>query len=216
MASVTLAQTTTVRNIQVEGKATREIHPDIIYLHITLKEYEYKAGSKVNMDELESALKKAAKKAGVKETDIVLSQVYGYNWKQPKEKQKDFMARKEFQLKLSSVAKINEFTASLDAKGIEQLRIGESTHSQVEAITDELRKEAVLNARTKAEGMLTALDEKLGRIIELSENSRMGHYPVYRSMDMAMAKMESADQFDIEHKDIKIEVVVTAKFAIED
>jgi uncharacterized protein len=207
-----------VRSISVEGSAKREVEPDQIDLHITLREYLGKNGQKTEMRELENQLANAIKKLGMKPEQLQLANVYGYNWNQPKEKSRDFMARKEFVVKLSELSKVNQLLNALDAKGIEYVRMGEIRNSKMDEIENQLRAEAILNAKNKAIGMLAPLDEDLGRVLEINEQQQSPVYPVmYKRMNMAEAYADDTmDELTVEMRKISLEVKVYLRFAIKD
>jgi len=206
----------TLRTIAVKGKAEKEVSPDIIYFSITLKEYNYKEDGKIGIDELEKQLTSAVKKAGIPREDLVVENVYGYNYNWRNEN-KNFMARKQFELKVSSPDLINKVLSKIDPKGIENARISKYTHSKIEEINEELQIEAIKNAKEKAQALLNPLGEKLGRVIEIQENAR-GYQPIYyyqnnnRMMAMDLASnTESSAPF----KNIKIEAEIQIVFSIK-
>lgn len=211
----------TIRSISVTGKAEKEIAPDIIYFTISLKEYAIKSGSKFTISELENQLVSAVKKAGIDAENLTVENVYGYNYDwQKKEENKDFMTRKQFQLKLSDGKYLNQILSQLDPKGIEYVRVTEYTHSRIQEIREELQVEAVKNAKSKAEALLRPLAEELGRVIEVQENTS-GDQPVYfyknqeNMRSMAMADESSNMTSDVAFKNIKLEVELNIVFSIK-
>ncbi len=211
----------TIRSVSVTGKAEKEIAPDIIYFTISLKEYATKSGSKFTISELENQLVAAVKKAGIAKDNLTVENVYGYNYNwQKKEQNKDFMARKQFQLKLSDGKYLNQILSQLDPKGIEYARVTEYTHSRIHELNQELQVEAVKNAKTKAEALLAPLGEKLGKVIEIQENTE-GYQPVYyyknqeNMRSMAMADESGNMASDVAFKNIKLEAELNIVFSIE-
>lgn len=211
-----------IRSISVSGKAEREVLPDEIYFDISLREYSTKSGSKFMISELEKQLVAAVKKAGIPEKNLTVQNVYGYNYNySKKEENKEFMARKQFQLKLSNGKMLNQILSQLDPKSIEYSRISQYTHSKIKEIEQELQIEAVKNAKAKAEALLNPLGEKLGRVIEVQEN-RPGYQPVYyyKNQNNNMRSMaimdESANmESNVEFQKIKVEAEVIIVFSIQ-
>jgi uncharacterized protein YggE len=206
----------TLRTIAVKGKAEKEVSPDIIYFSITLREYSYKEDGKIGIAELEKQLTSAVKKAGIPSEDLVVENVYGYNYNW-REENKNFMARKQFELKVSSPDVINNILSKIDPKGIENARISKYTHSKIEEMNEALQIEAIKNAKAKAQALLEPLGEELGRVIEIQENAR-GYQPVYyyqnnnrmMAMDMASSAESSAP-----FKNINIEAEIQIVFSIK-
>lgn len=209
------------RMISVSGVAEKEILPDIIYFNISLKEYQLKSGSKFEMNELENQLINAVVKAGVEKENLTVENVYGYNYSwNKKNENKDFMARKQFQLKLTDVKKLNIILSKLDPKAIEYVRISQYTHSRLQELNQELQVEAVKNAKAKAEALLKPLDEKVGRVLELNENQQNFQPIYYKSYQNKRIMSASADESaavesDLDFKNIKLKAEVHIVFSIE-
>ncbi len=211
-----------IRSISVSGKAEREVLPDEIYFDISLREYSTKSGSKFMISELEKQLVAAVKKAGIAAENLTVQNVYGYNYNYgKKEENREFMARKQFQLQLSNGTMLNQILSQLDPKSIEYSRISQYTHSKIKEIEQELQIEAVKNAKAKAEALLNPLGEKLGRVIEVQEN-RPGYQPVYyfknqnnNMRSMAMMDESSNMESNVEFQKIKVEAEVNIVFSIQ-
>jgi len=210
-----------LRTISVSGVAEKEIEPDIIYFTISLKEYQLKTGSKFEMSELENQLVNSVKKAGINQENLTVENVYGYNYSwHKKNKNKDFMARKQFQLKLSDAKKLNAILSRIDPKAIEYARVSQYTHSSLQELNQELQVEAVKNAKAKAEALLKPLGEKVGKVMELSENQqnfRPVYYKSYQNNRMmaASANESGAMESNLDFKNIKLKAEVHIVFLIQ-
>jgi hypothetical protein len=210
-----------LRTISVSGIAEKEILPDIIYFSISLKEYQLKTGSKFMMSELENQLINSIEKAGIDKENLTVENVYGYNFSwNKKTENKDFMARKQFQLKLPDAKKLNVILSKLDPKAIEYVRVSQYTHSRLQELNQELQVEAVKNAKSKAEALLKPLDEKVGKVMEVSENQQNFQPIYYKSYQnnrmMSTAADESASmESDLEFQNIKLKAEVHIVFLIQ-
>lgn len=208
------------RVIHVQGEAEKEIIPNKIYLTISLREYEESKGNKISIAELENQLQVAVRKAGLKPDQLSVENVYGYNWywMWKKDKNKDFMARKQYRLTLSDLKSVNKILENLDEKGVENMNISGYTHTDIDEMNQALEIEALKNAKAKAAAMVEALGGKLGQVVEINEMSN-NYQPIYyaRSNNMLMktdAMAESPAQ-DIDFKSIKLNARVSVTFAIE-
>lgn len=210
-----------IRTISVTGVAEKEVQPDIIYFTISLKEYQLKTGSKYEMNELENQLVNSIEKAGIDKENLTVENVYGYNYSwNKKTENKDFMARKQFQLKLSDAKKLNTVLSKIDPKAIEYVRVSQYTHSRLQELNQELQVEAVKNAKSKAEALLKPLDEKVGKVIELNENQQNFQPIYYKSyqnnrMMSASADESAAMESDLDFKNIKLKAEVHIVFLIQ-
>jgi uncharacterized protein YggE len=210
-----------LRTISVTGVAEKEIEPDIIYFTISLKEFQLKTGSKFQMNELENQLINSVEKAGIEKENLTVENVYGYNYSWDKKTEnKDFMARKQFQLRLSDAKKLNMILSNIDSKAIEYARVSQYTHSRLQELNQELQVEAVKIAKAKAEALLKPLDEKLGKLIELSENPQKFqpvYYKFYQNNRMMSASADEsvAMESDLNFKNIKLKAEVHIVFLIQ-
>ncbi len=208
-----------VKKIEVNGSAEMEITPDEIYFNISLREY-LKGKNKVEISTLEKQLQKAVADAGIPKADFTIENVYGNNFEILKKKKDplEFMARKQYRLKLSKLDKINEILGAVDAEGIENARIASYSSSKMEAYRKEVKIKALQAAKEKAEYMLAAIGNKTDGVIEIQEMNTDNYADARPLMVNYMAKAadgagEAAS--DIDFKTIKIRAEVRAVFAIK-
>lgn len=207
-----------VKKIEVNGSAEMEITPDEIYFNISLREY-VKGKNKVEISTLEKQLQKAIADAGISKADLTIENVYGNNFEilRKKKDPQEFMARKQYRLKLTKLDKINEILGAVDAEGIENTRIASYSSSKMEAYRKEVKIKALLAAKEKAEYMLTAIGNKMDGVIEIQEMNT-DNYTDVRPMMMANYKSAAGSEdasSDIDFKTIKIRAEVRAVFAIK-
>lgn len=206
------------KKINVSGSAETEVTPDIIYIGISLKEYLKDNNSKKRVDitELENQLYNAVLKAGIAKEDLMINNVSSYNYATEKKKNPDFLASKQYRLKVSDLNKFNEIMSAIDVKGIASTNIESYDYSKMETLKKDLKIKALLAARDKASYMVTALGEKLGGVLEIQDGGDSVVQPVYRNY---MMKAESADAAapaqEIDFKKIKLSFTVNAVFEIK-
>ncbi|GEP92348.1 hypothetical protein SAMN05660909_04195 [Chitinophaga terrae (ex Kim and Jung 2007)] len=210
--------TKTQKKIEVTGSAELEITPDEIYFNISLREY-LKGKNKVEISVLEKQLQDAVAAAGVPKENFTIENVYGsnYDWTRKKKDPLEFMARKQYRLKLNRLDKINAILGAVDAEGVESARIASYSSSKMEAYRKEVKVKALQAAKEKAEYMLNAIGNKLDGIIEIQEIGT-DNYSDVRPL-MANAMFKSADgavaDSDIDFKTIKVRAEVRTVWAIK-
>lgn len=211
----TFAQTVDLRRkIQVTGSAETEVTPDIIYFSISLKEY-LNGKNKVGITTLESQLQKAITAAGIAKADFTINNLSSYNYVPEKKKNADFLAAKQYRLKLKDLNKINQILDAVDDKGIESTGIDGYDYSGIEALKSDLKLKALKNAQAKASFLLNGIGEKLGGAIDIQEiNNEPMQQPVFRAMMMKTSSTEAEPQPDIDFKKIKLNYQVQAVFEI--
>ncbi|MDQ7947803.1 MAG: SIMPL domain-containing protein [Pedobacter sp.] len=208
------------RKVTVSGSAETEVTPDIIYLNISLKEYlkDNNSKKKVEITELENQLYAAVVKAGIAKEDLTVNNVSSFNYVTEKKKNPDFLASKQYRLKVSDLNKWNAIIGAIDAKGISSTNIESYDYSKISSLKKELKIKALLAAKEKATYMVEALGDKLGNVIDIQEvNNEIYPQPMYRA-NVMMMKAESsmaADAVELDFKKIKLNYLVNAVFEIK-
>lgn len=219
-----------VRYIDVVGTAETIVVPDEIHFIISIKEYfaeefdglskpeEYK--TKVPMASIEKGLRDALYKIGVKPEDIRTEEVGDY-WR---ERGKDFLISKNLNITLSDFNTIDKIIGAVDTRGVNYMRIGELQNKDILKYHEECRVEAVKAAKRKAEYLLAALGEKVGKVLYIQDTSwGPDSYSVMRSnanfkmesaaaMDAAAPVVSASDAFRV----IKVNHSISVRFEIAD
>ncbi|HTM99958.1 MAG TPA: SIMPL domain-containing protein [Pedobacter sp.] len=209
------------KKISVSGSAEAEVTPDIIYLSISLKEYFKDNNSKrrVDITDLENQLYNAVMKAGIAKENLMVNNISSYNYATEKKKNPDFLASKQYRLKVTDLNKWNEIISAVDAKGIAYTNIESYDYSKIEDLKKELKIKALQAGKAKAIYMVEALGEKLGGVIDIQEvNNEVYPQPMYRA-NVMMMKSESmaadASAPELDFKKIKLNYVVNTVFEIK-
>ncbi len=230
LAMTTWAQQTDnkppVKKIEVNGSAEIEITPDEIFLNISLREYNKNKSTKVDISTLEKQLQKAVADAGLPKESLTIENVYGSNydwfWRKKKNDQ-DFIARKQYRLKLSKLDKVNSILFAVDAEGIENVNIASFNHTKMDQFRKEAKIKALQAAKEKAGYMLDGIGEKINGVLEVQEiptDNYSDARPMANVMTGKMAGSVSRDYVaesipDIDFKTIKVRAEVRAVFAIK-
>ena len=214
-----MAQQTDLRKkVTVSGTAETEVTPDIIYLSISLKEYlkDNNSKKKVDITTLENQLYNAVQKAGIAKENLTINNLSSYNYVTEKKKNPDFLASKQYRLKVTDLNKWNAIMDAIDPKGIAYTNIDSYDYSKIEALRKELKVKAIMAAKAKATYLVEALGDKLGSVLEIQEvNDDVFPQQNYRANAMMMkasADMEVAQEIDF--KKIKLNSVVNTVFEI--
>lgn len=206
--------------ISVNGTSEIEITPDIIYLNITLQEYQKDRNNKVDISTLEDQLTKAVQKAGIPAENLTINSVSGAQWWKKKRRDADFYASKEFRLKLSNLNKLNSILDGVEDAGITNVYISETTSSKIEDYRREAKIKALQAAKAKATVMLEGIGEKLGGVVQVAENNINIIRPVYNNNANVMIRglnsiSNPVADTNIDYRTIKVTAEVSAVFAIQ-
>jgi uncharacterized protein len=209
------------KKITVSGTAETEITPDIIYINISLKEYlkDNNSKKKVDITTLETQLYNAVQKAGIAKENLMINNLSSWNYQTEKKKNPDFLASKQYRLKVSDLNKFNLILESIDAKGIASTNIDSYDYSKMDVLKKELKVKALLAAKEKATYMVEALGDKLGNVLDiqdLGDNALQPMVPQYRNYAMkAEMAMDAGAAPEIDFKKIKLSFTVNTVFEIK-
>ena len=167
-AATAFAQTNTEKRvIEVTGSAETLIMPNEFTFKITLVERMEKK-EKLTIESQEENLKSELTRLGVdvqKDLTIYdLNSVYI-----SRKKTRDTLGSKDFRLTIRDLAKIDKLQEIADRLNIATLDLIESTHSELTRFRKETKMEAIRAAKMKAEYMLGAIGEKIGKSVFIQE-----------------------------------------------
>jgi uncharacterized protein YggE len=177
------------RKINVSGSAETEVTPDIIYISISLKEYlkDNNSKKKVDITALENQLYAAVQKAGVDKENLTINNLSSFSWATEKKKNPDFLASKQYRLKVSDLDKFNDIIGAVDPKGIASTNIESYDYSKITSLKKELKIQALQAAKAKATYLVEALGDKLGSALDIQEiNNEVYPQAMYRASNMMM------------------------------
>ena len=198
--------------IQVTGRAEKELTPDEFYLQIVINERDSKG--KISVESQQRDMVAVLRKLGVD----VEKQLKMANLSSEFFKKNTSVAMAKYQLQLGEVAKVWQ---ALDDLGISNISILKVTHSQLDKYKQEVRLEAMRNARESAQEMAGAIGQTIGKCFYIYDSNSnvlpvMYDNAVLMRSAKAVADAESvAEEDPLEFKTIKLEYGVQAKFVLE-
>lgn len=219
MALAVTAQTkeTYPSYIQVNGHAEREVTPDEFYLSIVLDERDSKG--KITIENQRRDMVAELKRLGVD----VENRLKVANLSSEFFKKKSSVAQAKYQLKLGSAAEVAKVWQALDALNISNVSIQKVTHSKLAQFKNEIRIEAIRNARENARTLATAIGQQIGPCFYIYD-SNSDVLPRYYDNSVMVRSMkargtadaeEVAEEEVVEFKTIKLEYNVQTKFVLE-
>ena len=202
--------------IQVNGRAEKEIVPDEFYLSIVIDERDSKG--KISVESQQREMIAALRRQGVD----VEKQLKVANLSSEFFKKNTSVATAKYQLKLGSAAEAANVWQALDKLGISDVSILRVSHSNIDALKEEVRVEAIRNAQQSARTLAQAIGQTVGKCFYIwdSNNDIM---PAYYNNTMAVRSMksmdagsgESAGEEPLDFKTIKLQYSVQTKFVPE-
>ncbi len=151
------------KTISVFGSAEKTVEPDEIFLSISLQEYADDSGNKVSINQLESNMLTAAKEVGIPAANILIENINAYGnyggYEGP-----SFMVSKMYQVRVSSMDTANKLIAKLGTQGLASVNIVYFNNTKSKMLLNELKAQALQNAKEEAELLAKATGLKLGGI----------------------------------------------------
>lgn len=205
--------------IQVNGRAEKEITPDEFYLSIVVNERESKG--KITVEQQQKEMTAALRKLGI---DID-KQLKIANMSSELFKKKGSVTTAKYQLKVGSAAQVSKVYEALDGIGISNVSILRVSHSKLDEYKEQVRVEAMRNARQSALTMAEAIGQRVGKCFYIYD-SNSDVMPAYynnaimtRGMKLyaaADSAVETADEEEaLDFRTIKLQYNVQAKFVLE-
>ena len=210
----------TRKKIEVNGTAEAEVTPDILYIGMSLKEYFRDAANKkkVEIEELERQLQSAVLAAGIPQENFTINNISSYTSWWEKKRSPEFLARKQYRIKVTDLSKFNQIMSAVDPKGIEYSNIESYDYSKIESLKKDLKIKALQAAKDKATYLITSIGGSLGSPLDIQEiNNEYYPQPIYRANAMMKTEgaMDTQAMPDIDFKKIKLTYQMRAVFEIK-
>ena len=200
--------------IQVYGRAEKEIVPDEFYLQIVINERDSKG--RISVESQQRDMIAALKWLGVD----VDKQLKVANLSSEFFKRKTSVATAKYQLQLGSSAEVARVWQALDELGISNVSILKVSHSEIDRYREEVRVEAIRNARANAATLAEAIGQKVGRCFYIYDSNSNILPAVYDNAVLmrsakAAGSVEAVEEDPLEFKTLRLEYGVQAKFVLE-
>lgn len=201
--------------VEVSSSAYREVAPNMVYLSITINERESKG--RITVEEQERDMVAALKELGINtKTDLRVSDLSSSQLKRSQA-----VKTKSYQLKMTDVALVGSVYIALNEIGITTINIENVINTNKDSIEDELRVEAMRNARANAKLMAEAIDQTIGKAFYIHTYD-VSVSTVRNEMDGvvvtafgATKRADAPEPVITELRKIRISVQVRAKFVLE-
>lgn len=201
--------------IQVTGRSEMEVAPDEFYLSIVIDEKDSKG--KISVESQQRQMIDALRRLGVN----VDKQLKVANLSSEFFKRRNSVATAKYQLQLGTAEMVSRVYEALDRVGISNISIQKVSHSQLEQLKQQVRVEAIRDAKRNAQTLAQAIGQQIGKCFYIYDSNN-DVLPVFynnaimmRSMAAdASAEGASEDQ-PLDFKTLKLQYYVQAKFVLE-
>ena len=214
-ASAQVAGETFNSYIEVSGYAEQEVAPDVFYIRIVIDEQDSKG--RYSLEDQEKEMIKTLRGLGIdtdkRLTRLSLSSTYY--------KRKSNLATGTYQLKLDGSELVAKALSVLDKLGISDVAFTKAEYSGIDSLKNEVRCQAVRNAREQAQSMAAAVGQNIGRCFYMYAG-QSGNAILYAQPRMTKSMMLDAsnglgmeEEESVEFNNIKVSANVNAKFILE-
>ncbi len=217
------AQTETIANgeksyIEVIGSNSIDIIPDMLYVSIIFREKK-----SISIDSQEDTLKNIMQRCEIPISKLTINKAQS-TYSKISFTSRTGVTQKVYSLLLpdaSSMARVfDEFEKSTI---IDNYRLEKISHSKIDSLVREVKIKAIKEAKAQAEYLLNAINEKIGRPLEIKEVKGdnieiygiVGGVPARYGNSRDYSEPISSQDIVISVQNIKIQKYIYIKFAIQ-
>lgn len=204
--------------ISVSGEGKVKVIPDEAVISIAVEtKGEESAKVKKENDVAVDKVLKYLKSTKINQKDIKTERVSLYPSYDYNKKKNYYMATQTISITLRDLSTYDVLMDELVKAGVNRVNGITFQSSEIEKLKSEARMMAVADAKKKAEDFASALGQKVGKAIVITDNSSpVYNPPIYRNMMMAEAKMgEDSAQETLAVGEIEINTNVNITFILE-
>jgi hypothetical protein len=206
--------------LEVAGSADTLVTPNEIYIKITISEKDTK--DRASVEELELKMYNSLKVLGIDVDKNLTTSDMGSNFKFYFLRSKDIMKTKQYILKVGDAVTASKVFIELENLGISNTSIDRVHHNNLEKIKNEMRSEAVENARARAIALTKPLNQTVGAAIHITDNEVYstssdvsGRLAEVVVMGYSAKKQSGVELPRIEFEKIKVATNISVKFTLK-
>ena len=205
--------------LETTVKVDTLVVPDQIFMSIHINEGEDR--NKISLEKQEKKMAVVLEGLGIDLKKQLKLQDLSSDFKNYFLKRKNVLKSKIYRLEVFDAVTAGQVLIALEAKGISNVQLIKTAYSKIKQLQIQIKSKAILKAKKVAEALTTPLNQTLGKAIYIRDEYYNSQ--VYRDNRMAITaetvEEDSADKkfqkpIDIEFSKIKLQTVVSVKFAI--
>ncbi|UOX33744.1 SIMPL domain-containing protein [Flavobacterium sediminilitoris] len=207
-----------VPQISVSGEGKVKVTPDEVLITVGVENTGKDATEvKKKNDETVDLVIKAIKKRGIPTSDFQSNRVSLFKNYDYATKKNNYVANQTIVIHLKDLSKYDAVMMDLVDSGINQIQGVQFKSSKMEQYEAEARKKAVLDAKKKAEDYVSALNQKVGKAVLISDSSNASYYPqpMYKNMAVSAEMDMGGFKETLAVGEIDITATVSVSFILE-
>lgn len=205
--------------IEVVGKSEMEITPDLIYIKVNISEKDTK--NKISVSELEKSMISTLEGIGIDVSKDLLIKDISSNFKYYLLTKNAILLTKEYQILVRDGKTASQVFLELEKIGISNVSIENLDNSKIELFRKEVKVNAIIAAKDKAESLTKAINQTLGRAIyiqelnNISNDLRNSNSIMIRGNSSIYGSNAPSPALDFDFEKIKIEYSVLCRFELK-
>lgn len=205
--------------INVEASAEKYVMPDEIIISVVIDEKDF--AKKQSLESLEKDMVQALKKTGIDIKKDLKVVDMASDFKQYKLRKSEIKLSKSYKIKVTTATQAMKVMMSLDEVGISQVSIEELKCTKLKEYQDELRVEAMKEAKRRATLLAEAIGQTVGKAVFVRDDSYIPYRPTSRMRrsneimlcDVAFAEEEPMPELEFDN--YKLQCNVTVNFELK-
>lgn len=217
-------QDVSVGTISVLGIASTEIMPDEIYFKIEIQDVK-DGKTPMLLNEIEQIFFETIKQLQIDSTRIFLTDAVGRKF-QFRRNQTGIIHSKTYEIVFRDAASLDSFIKAIEAIPVYRSGIVRIGHSRILQIEEDMKAEAVKNARSKAEKLANSAGAQLGKVLIIDEladfnlKQYASNYYLYNYYTDALnsghlSGEEAIAKLDYTLRPIKLVATIQVKFELQ-
>jgi hypothetical protein len=179
--------------IEVTGKAEKQIVPDLIYLKIILSDNDNK--NKQGIEVIEKAMIAKFTELGIDVAKDLSVKDFDSNYKKYWLSKTNIVLTKEYQLIVHETKTLQKVYLEMQKLGISNVSIEKIDHSLLQQFRKEVKINAIKAAKEKAESLMNAVSQTIGKAIYVQEYDVPIYYNRYQNaISNAVSKYDTQNE----------------------
>jgi uncharacterized protein len=217
LTSAQIQEQKPIPQISVAGEGKVKAVPDQAFISISVDTKGNKAADvKKQNDETVERVIQAIRKHNLPKEDVQTRRISlnpVYDWEK---KKYSYNATQTIEILLKDLNKYDALMENLIDAGINRISNVEFRSSKIEQYKTEARKQAMLEAKKKADDYVSVVGQKVGKALNISDNTQVYYpQPMYEMKTMAMDAGNAAPRETLAIGEITVTANVSATFFIE-
>ena len=211
--------------IEVSGKAEMEVVPDMIYLKIILSDKDNK--NNMSLEKIDKAMINKLTEIGIDVGKDLSVKDLTSSFRQYWLSKNDIILTKKYQLIVHDAKTLEKVYSEFQQLGISNVNIEKIDHSRMEQFRKEVKVNAIKAAKEKAESLVAAINQSIGKAIYIQEMNYFNPYVISNALQSQVSgvfgnSMKGSEDYvnasavpEIEFEKIKLESSILVKFELK-